>query len=403
MRLNGRTQLSTRVLRGECFDPSCTCIEFKLSSPGWPILYSLWTSSKHYSLGTNGACTTHSVFQPEVLRACGSRRSRLSIYSMKLELPSEEGEWHVSSDRAQAKIHGTPSQARFHLLCHKMLSKTQGHIAIPPSMPQFSNLVILLGLSSVALDLLRRQQDPFFNTEQALSCLRSTLPAIHGRLVAGPEGSMKTHGRAVYHITVIALCTPLDDLERAANDGFSRTGRTPRRHTRAALIRLLARKVGPEPARHAVQLMRLFLAPPDSAAHPGAGSFMNVHGASAPASYSPYEPSALYFGVLTLWAYIIGRVGDHDDDEPQTQDQSYITGGDLRPAQAPSASPSAQTRTAALLHGIETAIDDDDGLSCRRFWRVIMHNVTDRLALMRNNNAQEYSQVLGSLSDNLNF
>src|SRR5690606_4381347 len=100
-------------------------------------------------------------------------------------------------------------------------------------------------------------------TKKALSCLRSVLPAMHAQLmIAGPDGStLKLHSRAVYHITVIALCTPLDDLERAANDGFSRTGRTPRHRARAALIRLVARKVGPEPARHAVQLLRLFSVP----------------------------------------------------------------------------------------------------------------------------------------------
>ena len=322
---------------------------------------------------------------------------------MKLELPSEEGEWHVPSQRAHTKLHGSPSRSKFHLLCHNVLSKPHGHTSIPPNLPQFSNLAILLGLSSVALDLLRRQQDPFFDTKQSLSCLRSALPAMHNRLLAGPEGSTKTHGRAVYHITVIALCTPLDDLERAANDGFSRTGRTPRHRTRAALIRLLARKVGPEPARHAVQLLRLFLTAPDGTSTHGPGGFMAGPNVSSPASYSPYEPSALYFGVLTLWAYIIGRVGDHDDEDTQVQDHHdpYLPdgAGGLRSTQAPSPSISM----ASSLQGMEASIDDDDGLACRGFWRAIMQNVTARLALRQNNNAQEYSQVLGSLSDNLSF
>lgn len=329
---------------------------------------------------------------------------------MKLELPSEEGDWHVPSQRTHTKLHGTTSRAKFHLLCHSILSKPHGHTSIPPNLPQLSNLTILLGLSSVALDLLRRQQDPFFDTKQSLSCLRSALPAMHSRLLAGPEGPMKTHGRAVYHITVIALCTPLDDLERAANDGFSRTGCTPRHRTRAALIRLLARKVGPEPARHAVQLLRLFLTPPAPAEGPPTHGFMAGPSPAPPAGgYSPYEPSALYFGVLTLWAYIIGRVGDHDGEEPQVvgddddghHHHGYLPdNGGLRPAQAPGAS---SVSIASSLRGMEESIEEDDDLACRGFWRAIMQNATARLAARRNNNAQEYSQVLGSLSDNLSF
>ena len=342
---------------------------------------------------------------------------------MKLDLPSEEGDWHVPSQRTHTKLHGPGSRAKFHLLCHNILSKPHGHTSIPPNLPQLSNLTILLGLSSVALDLLRRQQDPFFDTKQSLSCLRSALPAMHSRLLAGPEGSMKTHGRAVYHITVIALCTPLDDLERAANDGFSRTGCTPRHRTRAALIRLLARKVGPEPARHAVQLLRLFLTPPPPSPPPAEGApthgFMAGPGPASPPAAggycSPYEPSALYFGVLTLWAYIIGRVGDHDGEEPQVVGDDDDDGhhhhhhhhggylpdnGGLRPAQAPGLS---SVSIAASLRGMEESREEDDDLACRGFWRAIMQNATARLAARRNNNAQEYSQVLGSLSDNLSF
>jgi hypothetical protein len=337
---------------------------------------------------------------------------------MKLELPTGDEEWHIPSQRISTTRQNRSAVCRtkFHLLNQTMLSQSQGHPgpSILSNPTQLSSHLLLLGLSSVALDLLRRQQDPFFDTKKALSCLRSVLPAMHAQLItAGPDASMlKLHGRAVYHVTVIALCTPLDDLERAANDGFSRTGRTPRHRARAALIRLLARKVGPEPARHAVQLLKLFLVPCDWMATspsqtPPVTGYVNAatpaHSLLA-AGFSPYEPSALYFGVLTLWAYIIGRVTDDDDVEAQLEDHPYIPEDGMQGSQASGSSPSSQgPSVAAILQDMEVAIDSNDSSSLRRRWRIIMRNVTDRLALRRNNNAQEYSQVLGSLSDNLSF
>lgn len=196
---------------------------------------------------------------------------------------------------------------------------------MPANPTQFSSFIILLGLASVVLDLLRRQHDPFFNTKQALAHLGSVLPAIHSRLMAGPEGSMKLHGQAIYHITAIALCTPLEDLERAANDGFSRTGRTPKQHTRSAIIRLLTKhKVGAEPARHAVHLLKLFLIAQSPLEADAAICYMPAAHISQLAGYSRYEPSALYFGVLTLWAYLIGRVSDDDDNDSRIADEAYL-------------------------------------------------------------------------------
>lgn len=349
-----------------------------------------------------------------------SHRGRISVYNMKLELPTGDEEWDIPSQLNSTSRQNSSAVCRtkFYLLNQTMLSRSQGNPgpSIPPNMTQLSSHLLLLGLSSVALDLLRRRQDPFFDTKKALSCLRSALPAMHARLMtAGPDGStLKLHGRAVYHITVIALCTPLDDLERAANDGFSRTGRTPRHRARAALIRLLARKVGPEPARHAVELLKLFLVRCDwmvtspSQAAPLSG-YVNADTPASPvlpARFSPYEPSALYFGVLTLWAHIIGGVTDDDDDpvEAQLEDDQYIPEDDMQGSQASGSSPSSQgPPVAAILHDMEMAIDSDDSSSLRRSWRIVLRNVTDRLALRRNNNAQEYSQVLGSLSDNLSF
>lgn len=327
----------------------------------------------------------------------------LSIYSMKLELPSEEGDWQVPSHGAYIKQDGTTYRAKYHLVCHNLLSMPES-TNIPPNLTQFSNLMILLGLASVVLDLLQRRQDPFFDTKQALARLGAVLPAIHARLMAGPDGMMKIHGRTVYHFTAISLFTPLDDLERAANDGFSRTGRTPKQHTRSAIIRLLTKhKVGPEPARHAVHLLRLFLTPVAGAeitASQGAGTFV-VGPATFPASYSRYEPSALYFGVLTLWAYIISRTSDGEDIDSPMDDHSYISEGNLQSPQTGSTASITQAPIASVLHGMEAAITNGNNQACRSHWRIIVQHASTILSMRRNSNAQEYSQVLRSLNDNL--
>lgn len=276
--------------------------------------------------------------------------------------------------------HDINRHTKFHALLHNLLSAAPNYTLLNRDATQLSEFLILLGLSAVALDFLGRQQDPFFNTKQALARLASVLPEIHGRLMTGPDDSMKTNGRAVYHITAIALCTPLKDLERAANDGFSRTGRTSKQHTRAAIIRLLTRhKVEAEPARHAIHLLRLFLITPTSA------------------GYSRYEPSALYFGVLALWAYIIGRVSDTIEDDPH-----YLPNESLRHSQSTDSLQSTQGAIAVILQGIEMAVAENDSLACRKQWRALVPHVTTRLEQRLNNNAQEYSQVLKSLSDNIN-
>ena len=316
---------------------------------------------------------------------------------MKLELPSDDNNWQIPL-QGMHKQQSTTYRTKFHLLCRNQLSNAEAHTMIPHNLSQFSNFIIILGLSSIVLDLLRRQQDPFFNTKQALSRLGSVLPVIHSRLMAGPDGSMKTHGRTVYHITAIALSTPLDDLERAANDGFSRTGRTPKQHTRAAIIRLLTKhKVGAESARHAVHLLKLYLVP---SANLRASLDLGPPAASSGAGHSHYEPSALYFGVLTLWAYVIGRVGDEEDDGTQLNEHSYSPGENMMAPQVGSSS-AANSSIAVFLQSMEAAIQNDDNIACRRYFRSIVQHVTTVLSLKPNCNAKEYSQVLGSLSDNL--
>lgn len=329
-----------------------------------------------------------------------SHADSLSIYSMKLELPSEEGDWEIPSrNNSQANQRDTLHQTRLHVLSQQLLLRDQGYTSLPKSLSQLSNLVFMVGLASVVLDLLRRPLDPFLETKKALSRLGDLLPAMHGRLLAGPDGPMKHHGRVIYHITLIALCTPLDDLERAANDGFSRTGRTPKQHTRAAMIRLLTKhRVGPEPARHAVHLLKLYLVPLSNSGVPStqdAGVYIT------PVGYSPYEPSALYFAVLTLWAYIIGRVTDSDEDDCQLPDRPDMSEQAVQDSPASCSSASLRAPVAVLLQDMEAAIDNSDNQACRRHWRTIVQHATAMLDVRRNNNAQEYSQVLRSLRDNL--
>jgi hypothetical protein len=330
---------------------------------------------------------------------------------MKLELPTDEAEWQTFTQSAQKtkKQRGTAYRTRYNEICHTLLSEAEGHKSIPSNLPQLSNFLILLGLSSGVLDFLRRQKEPFFDTRHALSRLGSVLPAIHSRLMAGPEGAMKTHGRAVYHVTVIALCTPLDDLEQAANDGFSRTGRTPKQHTRAAIIRLLTKhKVGAEPARHAVHLLKLYLMPPLNPEPPSdqgaVDDLLAAPGILSRLTCSPYEPSALYFGVLTLWAYLIGRVSDDDEDAcAQAAENSPEAEADSRTQHFRGPSSSPLVSITADLQGVEAAIDKEDAHACRRHWRKIVQHVSTKLAARRNSNAQEYSQVLRLLSENISI
>ena len=258
--------------------------------------------------------------------------------------------------------------------------------------------MILLGISSAVLDLLRRQHQPFFDAKQALMHLTSVLPAVKNALTSGPEGPMKTRCRAIYHITVIALCTPLDDLERAANDGFSRTGRTSKQHTRAAVIRLLTRhKVEKKPAQHAVQLLKLYLT---SVPTQETGNILGEPALSATSAPSPYEPSALYFGTLTLWAYITGQAGDDEDELSYSQGHAYLPDEDLNSPHTTSPLSLAETSIGTVLQGMEVAIENNAAAECRGYWNTIVQHVTAALSRRLNNNAQEYSQVVSSLSDN---
>ncbi|KAJ5619148.1 hypothetical protein N7510_003132 [Penicillium lagena] len=351
----------------------------------------------------------YSVFALDVEHALffGHDRSILSFYPMKLDLPSDNVGLRTPGHSEPLRQHETVHQPKFHHICQALLCTAEGHTLLPLNLNQLSNLLILLGVASIVLDLLQRRQDPFFDTKQALSHLSSVLPAINNRLISGPEGSTKVRGRALYHITVIALCTPLDDLERAANDGFSRTGRTPKQHTRAAIIRLLTKhKVGPKPARHALQLLKLFLLPlanSDLLSGQQCERYFGPSHSQPMAGYSPYEPSALYFGALTLWGYITCQISLDDDGDVRPQRNSYLPDANLNSPQTTSLRCSARAPVAEILQGMESAIDRDDSQACRSYWCILVQLVTDTLSRRWSNNAQEYSHVLSSLSENLSL
>ena len=320
---------------------------------------------------------------------------------MRLELPFGDGTLENPGGDSQTHQASRP-RVRFHTLCHTLLSRSGEQLSVPAGLPQFSLVMVLLGMTSVALDLLKRQHDPFLDTKTALSRLGAILPAVYDRLLIGPDGSMKRRGQAIYHITVIALSTPMEDLEKAANDGFSRQGRTPKQHTRAALIRLLTRqKVGTEPARHALQLLALYLT---------ATAETQIAAEQSPAgvdigysSYTPYETSALYLACLTLWAFIIGRVGDSNDLDAQFSSDAYLGGCDLDEQESGDGLSPSMTTSGALLDSMAMAIDRWDMAACQTHWRNIVQRAAARLASKRNSNAQEYSQVLRSLSEVQSF
>ena len=304
---------------------------------------------------------------------------------------------------------------KFHLLVQSLLTSSTNHGMMIPPLSQFSNLILLLGLTSVVLDVLLRRQDPFYDTGRALARVGAVLPIIHSRLMSGPPGRIKIHGRVVYHMAAIALSTPLEDLERATNNGFSRSGRTPQQHARAAIIRLLTKhKVGPEPARHAVQLLRLSLLPLQQldVATTQAGGVVYAGGYSisstTTAGCSPFETSSLYYGVLALWAYIMSRVGDFENAGamPMTQNDSFMPPemSMHHPLQA-AASPYSTDHSsiASILSSLEAAIDQQNSLACRTCWRAIMPHVLAVLGQRPNSNAQEYRQVLGCLSDSVSL
>lgn len=341
------------------------------------------------------------VFDVQHALYFGHKRNIISPYSVKLQPPCEDKEWQssIADWLIASATRDQPAQLTFDEH-HRML--VQGNVPYDLTTEKSSPLAILLdifGLVSVVLDLLQRHGEPFFDSRTAMKRLGNVLPSVHSHLIAGPAGSIRIQGQTAYHVAVIALCTPLEDLELAANDGFSRSGRTPKAHARSAIIRLLTRhKVGIEPARHAVQLIRLYMTMWDPTGAEGA-IHNDAHGPTSPyarqAVLSPYETSALYLGTLALWAFVIGRV-------PQDAESD----GDNSPRQLPmeqspngSSWPSSPGDIEQLLSKMDAAIQGNDIASCKQYWRHIIHHVVAKLSRKSNSNAREYGQVLRNLSN----
>jgi hypothetical protein len=247
------------------------------------------------------------------------------------------------------------------LKCHELhnalLFSDKDSVSLP-YLDALSAYLVLAGLASITMDFLKRHHEPFFARREAISRLGSSLHVIQEKLVSAPESTMKNHAQMIYYVTLISLYTPLDDLELAANSGYSLTGLTPKQHTRSAIVRLLTRnKVRMDSARHAIGLFKIYI--PLSS------------GIS-----SPYESSGLYLATLTLWAYLTGQGYDHESP-------TFLIN-------------SIDTDTVAAM---EHSLEDSDMAACGRHWRTLVQHVADHLSKKYNENAREYSQVLRSLID----
>lgn len=277
---------------------------------------------------------------------------------MKLDLPCDDREWKALGAHEWDAISSTslPPRLKCHEIHHALLYSKDTDIGLP-YMDTVSAYIILSGLASITLNFLQRHKQDF-DREETVGRLGYSLHMIHERLSASPESTMKNHAQMLYYVCLISLYTPLDDLERAANSGYSFTGLTPKQQTRSAIVRLLTKnKVKIESARHAIGLIRLYLPL-------GLGTS------------SPYETSGLYFAILTLWAYLTGQ--GYGDDSP------------LIPS----------TRTdCEVLDAVASSLQDTDITKCGKHWRTLVQHVADRLSSKLNDNAREYSQVLQSLID----
>ncbi|RDL42472.1 Uncharacterized protein BP5553_02451 [Venustampulla echinocandica] len=290
----------------------------------------------------------------------GHDRSIISVFTLKLDLPCDEKEWRALTFYEWSSYTATSTSRRlkFHEIHQLLLSAPDIHHKLP-SLDALSAYLVLSGFASITCDSLRRRHEPFFDRDQATNKLRTLLKAIADQILTTAEaGPVKKHGLTTYYISLISLGTQLDDLERAANSGFSLTGLTPKQQTRAAMARLLTRnKVGPNTAMHGVQLLRIYM----SESH---------------TSVMPLETSALYLGALTLWAYTIGRADDYESLDIASE----ISGQDS-------------------LAEMETAITGTCANACVKAWRAISRHVFERLASLQNDNAREYSEVLRGLED----
>lgn len=288
----------------------------------------------------------------------GHNRTIISVFMMKIDLPCDGKEWRALSSYEWSNTATLGARRLKFNEMHQLLLSSPDFQDKLPSFDALSAYLTLSGLAAITCDSLQRRHEPFFDWEHATNKARALLKKIADQLLTRPPGTFENHGLTIYYISLISLGTRLDDLEKAANSGFSLTGLTPQQQTRAAMVRLLTRnKVGPETALYGVQLIQLYM----SGSHKGVVAL---------------ETSALYLAALTLWAYTIGRAGDFESlDMP-----SEISGQD----------PLAE---------MEAAIRGSDGNECVKAWKVVSRRISERLALLQNDNAREYSEVLRGLEE----
>jgi len=162
---------------------------------------------------------------------------------------------------------------------------------------------------------------------------------------------------------------------------YSRAGTTPAEETRLATMRLLTReKVTTEVAKHAVEMLRIYIGQQHQQRL--SPSNKNSRNFDAVVESSPFEITALYFGVLTLWAYLFSQGFDSETSTysyPQLKQRGMV----------------------AILDDLLAAIDSKDVHGCVKNWREMVPPVTLRLTERKCANAREYAAVLTSLADAL--
>lgn len=236
---------------------------------------------------------------------------------------------------------------------------------------------MLTAFSSLALSAKQQPKDPFYNASQAENSVKSVQDALYNIVAHQPWCATRTSSLMTYHLTAISLYTPLHHLETATNIGYSRAGTTPAEETRLSTMRLLTReRVTTEAAKHAVELLRLYVGQRPSPLNQNPSSF------DAVLESSPFETTALYYGILTLWAFLFSQGFDSE-----TSTYSY--------------SQPEQREMVAILDDLLNAISAGNLPGCVKFWREIVPPVTLRLTEKKSANAREYAAVLTSLADAL--
>jgi hypothetical protein len=303
---------------------------------------------------------------------------RSSPLGLTLELPCDNALWDASSaeewEIRSREAHS--SSIKFNEIYHS-LTLNETHNLKSLSLNAYSQFIILTAFSSLALSAEQQTKDPFYNASQAKNCVKFAQDTLYNMISLLPSRASRTSSLMIYHLTAISLYTPLYHLETATNVGYSTAGTTPAEETRLAAMRLLTReKVTREAAKHAVGLLRLYVGKRSSPLN-NQNPFDEVLEES-----SPFETTALYFGILTLWAYLFSQGFDSE-----TSTYTY--------------SQPEQRQMSAILDDLSAAINAGDMHGCVKFWREIVPPVTLRLTEKKSANAREYAAVLSSLTDDL--